>query len=53
MIIDFKKLIKLFTKDPCPKGYREVSKDEILPAGSHVRMDLQTGKNYVKINTPS
>ncbi|MFA6272707.1 MAG: hypothetical protein WC693_06500, partial [Patescibacteria group bacterium] len=29
-------------------GWREVGRDEVLPIGSHIEMDMNTGKNYVK-----
>src|SRR5690606_33860812 len=31
-------------------GWREVGENEALPPGSHVRMDLATGKNYVRVD---
>lgn len=35
-------------KEATPTGYREVLSDEVLPLGSEVKMDVSTGKNYVK-----
>lgn len=34
-------------KNPYP-GYREIGKDEILQPGADVKMDMSTGKNYLK-----
>lgn len=45
----FKKLIDSLKRGKCPKGYREVGKDEVLQPGCSVVMDMKTGKNYVKI----
>lgn len=42
------KWLNKFRKIKYP-GFREVDKNEILPFGSIVKMDLATGKNYVKI----
>ena len=33
------------------KDWREVGKDEILPQGVEVRMNLSTGKNMVRISS--
>lgn len=34
------------------EGYREIGKDEVLQPGVDVKMDMETGKNYVKEEAP-
>jgi hypothetical protein len=42
--------VKTTTEKPLQDvEYREVSKDEVLPADSEVKMDTSTGKSYVKV----
>jgi peptidoglycan hydrolase-like protein with peptidoglycan-binding domain len=41
-LMEYAKGIKL------PEGYREVNPDEVLPAGSDVKMDFASGKSFVK-----
>lgn len=43
----------LNTKYNVPNGWREIGEDEILQPGLTIRMDMATGKNYVKEIVPS